>query len=155
MTQTTQPAEHETDPDRPLTAEEVAVANARVFTPEEIAAAEALEAAAVEFHDWNDVPVSFASEDEEAAWWDAHVPSAALARTMRPVPLEGDASVPVPAAPASRRPSGKPINVRFEPDVLDRLQRLATIKGTKYQTLIKAFVQERLYEEEKREHLVG
>jgi hypothetical protein len=154
MTRTTQTTD-ETDPDRPLTAEELDVANARVFTPEEVAAGEALEAAAVEFHDWNDVPSSFASEDEEVAWWDTHVPSEALARTMRPVPLEGDASLPIPAAPASGRPPGKPVNVRFEPDVLNRLQQLATLKGTKYQTLIKAFVQERLYEEEKREHLIG
>jgi hypothetical protein len=32
-----------------------------------------------------------------------------------------------------------------------RLRRLAEKKGTTYQTLLKTFVQERLYEEEKRE----
>ena len=37
---------------------------------------------------------------------------------------------------------------------MHRLRRLAEKKGTKYQTLLKTFVQERLYEEEKREGLI-
>jgi hypothetical protein len=45
--------------------------------------------------------------------------------------------------------------VRFDEDVLKRLRALARKKGKGYQTLLKEFVVERLYEEEKREGLVG
>lgn len=44
-----------------------------------------------------------------------------------------------------------PIAVRFEDDTVARLKVLAERKGMGYQTLLKAFVVERLYEEEKRE----
>jgi predicted DNA binding CopG/RHH family protein len=44
-----------------------------------------------------------------------------------------------------------PISLRFEEDTLERLKRLAERKGIGYQTLLKTFVTERLYEEEKRE----
>ena len=44
-----------------------------------------------------------------------------------------------------------PIAVRFEDDTVARLKTLAERKGMGYQTLLKTFVQERLYEEEKRE----
>ncbi len=47
-----------------------------------------------------------------------------------------------------------PIAVRFEDDTVTRLKVLAERKGMGYQTLLKAFVQERLYEEEKREGLL-
>ena len=47
-----------------------------------------------------------------------------------------------------------PISLRLEADTVRRLRALAAKKGTKYQTLLKTFVQERLYEEEKREGLV-
>jgi hypothetical protein len=127
-----------------------------VFTPEEVAAAEALEASAVEIDSWDEVP-EFASEAEEAAWWDAHVPSAAwFAREGRAVPLEGDARLPVPADTSRlvRRPPATPINLRLEADTVRRLRALAEKKGTKYQTLLKQFVVERLYEEERREGLV-
>ena len=148
-----------TDDDRVLTPEELAAANARVFTPEAIAAAEAVEAGAAVFDTWEAVPASFASEAEEAAWWDTHHPSAALfARTARPVPAAGDAHLPVPAASTDRRPerpAATPINLRLEADTMRRLRALAAKKGTKYQTLLKQFVVERLYEEERREGLAG
>lgn len=44
--------------------------------------------------------------------------------------------------------------VRFEDDVLQRMRALAAKKRMGYQTLLKAFVLERLYEEEKREGLI-
>ncbi len=142
---------------REATPAEVAAANARLFTHEELAAAAALEASAGEVGNWDDVP-DFAGEAEEAAWWAGHVPSAAwVAREGRPVPLAGDATLPVPADPSrlGRRPAGTPVNLRLETDTVRRLRVLAAKKGTKYQTLLKQFVVERLYEEEKREHLVG
>lgn len=48
------------------------------------------------------------------------------------------------------RPRTKPINVRFDDFTLDRLKKLAGRRNVGYQTLLKTFVQERLYEEEKR-----
>lgn len=49
------------------------------------------------------------------------------------------------------RPRTRPINVRFDNFTLTRLKTLADSRNVGYQTLLKMFVQERLYEEEKRE----
>lgn len=53
------------------------------------------------------------------------------------------------------RPRTKPINVRFDNFTLRRLKMLADSRNVGYQTLLKTFVQERLYEEEKREGLLS
>lgn len=45
--------------------------------------------------------------------------------------------------------------MRFDADTIVRLQALAAKKHKGYQTLLKEFVAERLYEEEKREGIVG
>ena len=50
----------------------------------------------------------------------------------------------------TREPGTTPINVRLENDVLERLRHLAAARGLGYQTLLKRFVVERLYEEERR-----
>ena len=49
------------------------------------------------------------------------------------------------------RPRTKPINIRFDDYTLTRLKTLADSRNVGYQTLLKMFVQERLYEEEKKE----
>ncbi len=49
------------------------------------------------------------------------------------------------------RPRTKAINVRFDDFTLARLKMLADRRNVGYQTLLKMFVHERLYEEEKRE----
>lgn len=49
------------------------------------------------------------------------------------------------------RPRTRPINVRFDDFTLNRLKQMAQRRNVGYQTLLKAFVLERLYEEEKRE----
>lgn len=49
------------------------------------------------------------------------------------------------------RPRTRPINVRFDDFTLDRLKEMAERRNVGYQTLLKTFVLERLYEEEKRE----
>ena len=49
------------------------------------------------------------------------------------------------------RPRTKPINVRFDDHTLNRLSELAARRNMGYQTLLKQFVTERLYEEEKKE----
>ncbi|HEV3035961.1 MAG TPA: hypothetical protein VGX72_14375 [Solirubrobacteraceae bacterium] len=47
-----------------------------------------------------------------------------------------------------------PIAVRFDQFTLMRLKALAAARNTGYQTLLKEFVVERLYEEEKREGII-
>lgn len=47
-----------------------------------------------------------------------------------------------------------PIAVRFDQFTLQRLKTLAGKRNTGYQTLLKEFVVERLYEEEKREGII-
>ncbi len=47
-----------------------------------------------------------------------------------------------------------PIAIRFDLFTLTRLKALAALRNTGYQTLLKEFVVERLYEEEKREGII-
>ena len=97
-------------------------------------------------YDPADIP-DFDSEADEAAFWDTH--------TMAENLLGGDMSELnrlVPARP--RGVSKRPVSIRFDDDTLTRLKQLASKKRTNYQTLVKNFVNERLYEEEKREGLV-
>lgn len=90
-----------------------------------------------------DIP-PFASEAEERAYWDTHSFGPGLLAEMQAVPEEGDDWYP----PARPRTTAVPI--RFSADVITRTKALAAARNTGYQTLIKEFVIERLYEEEKR-----
>ncbi len=94
---------------------------------------------------WDDVP-TFASEAEEAAYWATHDLGEGLLAQMGPVP-EG--------ALPPHRPRTRPVAVRFDDATLRRLRILAARRHKGYQTLLKEFVLERLYEEEKREGIVG
>jgi hypothetical protein len=47
-----------------------------------------------------------------------------------------------------------PIAIRFDQFTLKRLKALAALRNTGYQTLLKEFVVERLYEEEKRAGII-
>lgn len=62
-----------------------------------------------------------------------------------------------PEAPEEERPvpRTRPINVRFDDFTLGRLKGMAQRRNVGYQTLLKTFVTERLYEEEKREGVVS
>lgn len=104
-----------------------------------------------------DVP-PFADEAEEAAWWATHD----IADPPSTVGL--DTRLPSPEAFRKARQEREkrggprrtqPVLVRLDADILDRLRSLADRKGTGYQTLLKRFVIERLYEEEKLEGLVA
>ena len=87
-----------------------------------------------------DVPV-FATEDEEHRFWATHTLSEAILDRMEPVE---DGFLPSP------RPRTKPVPIRFSDDVIQRAKALAARRHIGYQTLLKEFVVERLYEEEKR-----
>jgi hypothetical protein len=56
--------------------------------------------------------------------------------------------------PARVRGRTTPIAVRFDEFTIKRLRALAERRNTGYQTLLKEFVIERLYEEEKREGII-
>ena len=86
----------------------------------------------------------FTSEQEEAEFWDSVDWGAELLATMQPLDPN---LLPV-------RARTKPIAIRFDEDVLARLRALAAKKRKGYQSLIKEFVVERLYEEEKREGIL-
>ncbi len=87
---------------------------------------------------------TFTSEADEAAFWATHELSDALLAQMDEVSEE-----------VLPRPRTKPIPVRFDQDTLRRLKVLAAKRHKGYQTLLKEFVVERLYEEEKREGLIS
>src|SRR5260370_19269164 len=88
-----------------------------------------------------DIPV-FASEAEEANFWAQHQLSDALLAAMKPL---DEQVLPPP------RPRTTPVAVRFDESTLRRIKALAARRGKGYQTLLKEFVVERLYEEERRE----
>ena len=100
---------------------------------------------------WDEVP-QFKTEAEEQAWWDEHTIGETLVERFKPVrDLDRD-EVPLP--PARQPISSQSVTVRFEMDVIKRLKSVAEKKQMGYQTLLKEFVLERLYEEEKREGMV-
>lgn len=105
-----------------------------------------LPAPLIEIDDWSQVP-EFASEGEEAEFWGTHSFSERLLNTL--THEERPDWLPPP------RPRTSPVSIRFDADTLGRLKALARKKHKGYQTLLKEFVSERLYEEEKREGLVG
>lgn len=97
-------------------------------------------------HDVRDIP-EFESTAEERAFWETHAFSEELlertSQKQKPFDL-----------PAKRRTRSATVTVRIEEDTLARLRQLAEKKGMGYQTLLKSFVVERLYEEENREGIL-
>ena len=107
----------------------------------------------------NEIP-HFASEAEEAAFWSTHTFGPQLLSEMGP---DFDPDLPPPddvrayldkRRRRERAESTQPVPIRFEVDLLQRLRALAARRHIGYQTLLKRFVAERLYEEEKREGLI-
>lgn len=92
-----------------------------------------------------DIP-EFASDEEAAEYWDTHAPGPHFFDGM---PIERDPLLPPP------RGRSTPLSVRFDADTIARLKAVAARKHKGYQTLLKEFVFERLYEEEKREGIIG
>ncbi len=82
------------------------------------------------------------TEAEEAEFWSTHSLSERFFDEAEPIP---EGILPPP------RPRTRPISLRLDDDVLRRLKDVARKKNKGYQTMLKEFVVERLYEEEKRE----
>ncbi|MGI9148002.1 MAG: CopG family antitoxin [Chloroflexota bacterium] len=89
-----------------------------------------------------DIP-TFQDEAEEAAYWETHTLGDGLLEQMKPA-REIDPRLPDPRAASTS------VTIRLEADTLHRLRTLAARKKVGYQTLLKRFVVERLYEEEQR-----
>ena len=100
----------------------------------------------VTIHSWDEVP-QFSSEEEESGWWDSHDLGRELLDEFKPVPL-------TPAEIAYKQARTRPVAIRFDESTLERVRNLAKRRNKGYQTLLKEFVVERLYEEEKREGIV-
>jgi hypothetical protein len=104
-----------------------------------------------------DIP-EFKTEDDEHQFWSTHAPGPETLEEMRP---DFDPELPSPSEFSERGAGGarsdrtQPVPIRFEADLLRRLRALAARKNIGYQTLLKQFLAERLYEEEKREGTVG
>lgn len=97
----------------------------------------------IEIESWDEVP-EFATEAEEQEYWSTH----GLGEGILSAGEVRDPRLPPP------RPRTTPVAVRFDADVVGRLKALAARKNKGYQTLLKEFVCERLYEEEKREGIL-
>ena len=80
------------------------------------------------------------SEDEAAEFWGSHALSEEL---LEKSIIEDDDDLP-------KRSPSKTISLRLETDLLNRLQYIASCKGMGYQTLLKQFLIERTYEEERK-----
>jgi predicted DNA binding CopG/RHH family protein len=93
---------------------------------------------------WEEVP-QFASEAEEAAFWATHELDDSLLGQMTP---DADPLLPAP------RPRTRPVALRFDEHLIRRAKALASRRGKGYQTMLKEFVTERLYEEERREGIL-
>lgn len=82
------------------------------------------------------------TDDESADFWDTHEITDDFFEKARPL---DQSEMP------AKRTEAKSITIRMDQDTLERLQELAEKKHKGYQTLLKQFVIERLYEEEKRD----
>lgn len=94
-----------------------------------------------------DIP-DFGSEQEEARFWDTHTWSGELLDEAAKAPRDPD------LPPARSKTLSRATSLRLGQSTLTRLKTLARKKGLPYQTLLKSFVLERLYEEEKREGIL-
>jgi hypothetical protein len=99
----------------------------------------------------------FASEEEFVQFWETHSIGPSLIEEGKSDPevqalaarLRGGKERPSPRQP--RQPKASHVTtLRLDADVEKRLKQVAALKQMPYQTLLKQFVSERLYEEEKR-----
>ncbi len=99
-----------------------------------------------EINDFSEIPENM-SEAEAADFWSTHSLGEKLLDQM-------ESAADDPELPPVRPRKSLSTSIRLDADVLKRLKVLAQKKGKGYQTLLKEFVLERLYEEEKREGII-
>lgn len=87
----------------------------------------------------SDIPQNM-TEREAAEFWGTHCLSEEL---LEQSIIDDDDDIP-------KRSPSKTISLRLESDLLHRLQHIASSKGMGYQTLLKQFLIERTYEEERK-----
>jgi uncharacterized protein (DUF4415 family) len=92
---------------------------------------------------WDAIP-TFTSEREEADYWASH----SVGKSILDQDFVDDSGLPAADPPV------RPTSIRFDRDTVARLKVVAARRGKGYQTLLKEFVLERLYEEEKREGII-
>lgn len=102
-------------------------------------------------HSWDEVP-EFESEREEHEFWGSHSLSEELLDSFEP--RSERTNLPPPRPKTKPRPRKGVVSVRMEYELVNRLKVLASIKGVGYQTLLRQFVADRVYEEEKREGII-
>jgi predicted DNA binding CopG/RHH family protein len=100
---------------------------------------------------WDEVP-EFQNEHEEHEFWGSHSLSEELLETFEP--RSERSNLPPPRERTITRPRKGSVSVRMENDLVNRLKALAAVKGIGYQTLLRQFVADRVYEEEKREGIL-
>ena len=100
---------------------------------------------------WDEVP-EFQNEHEEHEFWGSHSLSEELLETFEP--RSERSNLPPPRERTITRPRKGSVSVRMENDLVNRLKTLAAVKGIGYQTLLRQFVADRVYEEEKREGIL-
>lgn len=107
-------------------------------------------------YDLKDIP-KFETEAEEAEFWDTHQLASGMMTKENAAAAEAMGLLPPTRPRPAQSKSGKsnPTSLRLGSDLEKRLRHLAELKGTSYQTLLKEFVLERVYEEEKRLHIIG
>lgn len=102
-------------------------------------------------HDPSEIP-AFQTEAEEAEFWATHSLGDGMLNAA-----QQDEKTQAMLAQLPKRPrpaKSNPTSLRLGVDLERRLRHLAELKGTTYQTLLKEFVLERVYEEEKRLHVI-
>jgi uncharacterized protein (DUF4415 family) len=99
----------------------------------------------------DEVP-EFKIKREEHEFWGSHRLSEELLETF--VPRSKRDNLPPPRERTITRPRKGSVSVRMENDLVNRLKALAAVKGIGYQTLLRQFVADRVYEEEKREGIL-
>jgi hypothetical protein len=101
-------------------------------------------------HGWDEVP-DFENEQEEHEFWGSHSFSEEMLEDFRP-PYKGE--LPPPRPETKTRPRRDRLTLDVEKDLAKRLKNLADVKGVGYRALLRQFIAERVYEEEKREGML-
>ena len=101
-------------------------------------------------HSAEEIP-DFASEAEEHAFWSSHAVSEEM---LQAAAVDPETQAFMAALPTRAPKAVRVTSIRLDQDLEKRLKAVAAHKHVPYQTMLKDFVRERLYEEEKRLKIV-